>query len=586
MSSFDQPSSPPIPPYTPEPYGLTPDTIREVDYGDGPFSSPPNFEVFTKNKITNRQRFNSSKRDFSFKSEMSLKPNRHSGFKNIFLCLVHEKPECIKDLVDNLNAFDPDSDILLYNGSEDETLLDALTDYDVEIYPCPTPKKWGWLHDFALDGMQYALMNMSFDTITIVDSDQLLLQSGYSQRLAQTLKYGNNIGMLCDSPQKQEEGNLAPVAAHAIKERALWQPLLDMLPNGNDAFLHWSFWPSTVFTYAACMKLVDWFNTNDQLQEVLEKTTIWASEEVILPTLVKGLGFETHRNPCSNALVKYKETYSIEQIKEATQRTKEFWIHPVPRDMDNELRVIIASIAQAQIRDKTVSISHDARHEIPMVSCITPTFERADLLKQCVLQFLEQDYKNKELIIIDDSLVKTEIAEIKGFENIRHIHLTEKQAVGKKRNMACNYAKGNIIVHWDDDDWYASNWISSQVKILVNNRTQITGLESAYFYEENTQKAYQYKYPVNQQKWVHGATLAYWKSVWQAYPFSEINIGEDNDFVWNASHSVKPHAFIQGYLGRIHPANTSPKQIKNEYWSIIDRQTVLPILEANITAAH
>ncbi|MCP3064466.1 hypothetical protein LXT21_37405 [Myxococcus sp. K38C18041901] len=48
--------------------------------------------------------------------------------RNIFACLVHERPDCVLDLVRNLHHLDPDSLILLYNGGNPPGLLDAARD--------------------------------------------------------------------------------------------------------------------------------------------------------------------------------------------------------------------------------------------------------------------------------------------------------------------------------------------------------------------------------------------------------------------------------------------------------------------------
>jgi hypothetical protein len=44
--------------------------------------------------------------------------------RNIFACLVHERQDCVVDLVRNLRALDPGSLILLYNGGRDPNLPD------------------------------------------------------------------------------------------------------------------------------------------------------------------------------------------------------------------------------------------------------------------------------------------------------------------------------------------------------------------------------------------------------------------------------------------------------------------------------
>jgi hypothetical protein len=266
--------------------------------------------------------------------------------RNIFACLVHESQECVIDLVRNLRYFDPDSTILLYNGGKDDTLLNhgfPFERYGAVQHPNPKPAAWGQLHSFALDCMHFALENMPFDTLTIVDSDQLALRSNYSSHLAQFLAGCSNIGLLGNMPERQQPGTQVGPAAAAYKELDLWRPYLQRFQNGEQKFAHWSYWPSTVFTAEAARDLVRLFNADSQLQDIMRRSKIWATEEVIFPTLVALLGYNVVANPCNYEYVKYRQTYRMSQIITALARPDIFWVHPVPRRYDDLLRKQIRS---------------------------------------------------------------------------------------------------------------------------------------------------------------------------------------------------------------------------------------------------
>lgn len=259
--------------------------------------------------------------------------------RNVFACLVHESQECVVDLVRNLRYHDPDSLILLYNGGANRALLEQgfpFARYGALIHPEARPMKWGWLHGFALDCMRYSLANLSFDTLTIVDSDQMALRPGYSGYLRKAIK--PNTGLLGNSPGVQGPHTRVPPAAQAWREVGLWRPFLSRFPHGEEKFVHWSFWPSTVFTAAAARALVDLFATDEQLQTILQASRIWATEEVILPTLVALLGFDVAANPCSYDFVKYRQPYTTRQLDDALNRADVFWVHPIPRRYDDALR--------------------------------------------------------------------------------------------------------------------------------------------------------------------------------------------------------------------------------------------------------
>lgn len=272
-------------------------------------------------------------------------PNQYKHLKNIYACLVHENEDCIIDLVRNLHYHDPASIILLYNGSENPNLIQnhfPFEKFGVVTHPKPIPAKHGYLHPFALECMQFALENFSFDSLTIVDSDQLSIRSGYSEYLKKFLSSQTNIGMLSSNPERVgKDNNINRVAMQAFKEYDLWKPFLNSFPEGDSKFVHWTFWPTTVFTCDAIRDLIKVVKENNLLREIMERSKIWASEEVILPTLVRLLGYEIVTNPCSYDFVKYRKTYTFQDINYAFNKTDAYWIHPIERTYEDPFRKYI-----------------------------------------------------------------------------------------------------------------------------------------------------------------------------------------------------------------------------------------------------
>ncbi|MET0463427.1 MAG: glycosyltransferase [Chitinophagaceae bacterium] len=266
-----------------------------------------------------------------------------ASFSNIYACLVHERSDCIEDLVRNLYYNDPASVILLYNGSNDPGLIPAdfpYASFNAVIHPNPIPAKHGYLHRFALDCMEFALDQYEFDCLTIVDSDQLCIRKGYPAYLAATIgTLFSSTGMLSSNPDRIDRHNKKNyVALQAFSEYELWKPFLEKFDKGEEKFVHWTFWPSAVFMRHAVHDLVQLFKNDTQLQHIMEHTGIWASEEVILPTLVRLLGYEIRSNPCEYDLVRYKLPLNVDEIKRNVRKQNIFWIHPVKREFDDPVR--------------------------------------------------------------------------------------------------------------------------------------------------------------------------------------------------------------------------------------------------------
>lgn len=88
-----------------------------------------------------------------------------------------------------------------------------------------------------------------------------------------------------------------------------------------------------------------------------------------------------------------------------------------------------------------------------MVSCIMPTANRRAFVPAAIEMFLRQTYADKELIIVDDG--EDSVADlIPAGPSVRYLRESRRISVGDKRNLACDAARSEVVLHWDDDDWY------------------------------------------------------------------------------------------------------------------------------------
>ncbi len=101
----------------------------------------------------------------------------------------------------------------------------------------------------------------------------------------------------------------------------------------------------------------------------------------------------------------------------------------------------------------------------PLVSIIIPTLNRYDYLRDVLRDLEEQDYKNFEVIVVDQTDPFQE-SFYQGWQlNMRYWYQEEK-ALWKARNEAIQKAKGDWILLYDDDSRIDSNWISEHLKTL------------------------------------------------------------------------------------------------------------------------
>lgn len=191
----------------------------------------------------------------------------------------------------------------------------------------------------------------------------------------------------------------------------------------------------------------------------------------------------------------------------------------------------------------------------PLVSCIMPTCNRRPFIQAAIDCWLQQTYEPRELVILDDG--EDEIRDLIPDDRRIRYNKCERAYVGTKRNLCCEASSGEIICHWDDDDWSAPDRISDQVERLMKSGQLITGYGTLLFWDVIKQQARRWKASVD--GYVCGTTLCYWKSYWKEHPFADKRQGEDNQFVYRALKQIAVSHDSAKVVARIHACNTSSK---------------------------
>ena len=200
----------------------------------------------------------------------------------------------------------------------------------------------------------------------------------------------------------------------------------------------------------------------------------------------------------------------------------------------------------------------------PTVTCVMPTRNRpARFLASALKCFFEQDYREEmELLVLDDS-DEPALPPFKRTEKRRVRYIWEDpimghSALGAKRNRANTKARGQVIVHWDDDDWYTPERVSRQVEFLLEQKKQVVGYHSFLYWREADGKGFMYTDPAFRPH-AGGSSMCYWKSWWKQYPFMDRQVGEDFLFATTAKR-YKELASEDGcemLVARIHGSNTA-----------------------------
>jgi hypothetical protein len=117
------------------------------------------------------------------------------------------------------------------------------------------------------------------------------------------------------------------------------------------------------------------------------------------------------------------------------------------------------------------------------VSCLMPTFNRRSYVAHAVQCFLEQDFPDRELVIVDDGTDRIEDL-VPRDERVVYMGLNSRRSIGAKRNLAMELASGDYLMCWDDDDWSGPGRISYQVAPLLAGQYDATALRTGFILDQ------------------------------------------------------------------------------------------------------
>ncbi len=203
----------------------------------------------------------------------------------------------------------------------------------------------------------------------------------------------------------------------------------------------------------------------------------------------------------------------------------------------------------------------------PTVVCVCLTCDRPEMSRRAVACFRAQSYDpaRRQLIVLDTGDTSW-FDNRSDSENEVHIFHTHPRAgtpcnetIGALRNKANNMAGyGEIIAHWDSDDWSHPNRLAEQVALLQASGAQCVGYNSMLFWDTRLPKGAEYatahgdefegfySEPRN-EAWLYrainprhllGTSLMYWRSAWEQQPFDDVPIGEDTRWLMKLGSGV------------------------------------------------
>ena len=116
--------------------------------------------------------------------------------------------------------------------------------------------------------------------------------------------------------------------------------------------------------------------------------------------------------------------------------------------------------------------------ELPLVSVVVPTYNRAKLLAEAIDSVLAQSYPRIDLVVVDDgSTDESKRVVLQRFEpdkRGRYIRIDHSGFPGKVRNYGVASSRGQYIAFLDSDDLWAPDKIERQLEYQIDSGYRIT----------------------------------------------------------------------------------------------------------------
>lgn len=167
----------------------------------------------------------------------------------------------------------------------------------------------------------------------------------------------------------------------------------------------------------------------------------------------------------------------------------------------------------------------------PLVSVIICTYNEAKYIEKCIDSLLLQSYEDIQVIILDDGSTDNTKEIVQEYKDPRICYVPQEKhcgIIGKLRNQAIAFAKGDYLFFTDADCIVSKNWIQNGITAFENHHVKAIEGKIIY-YRTGYKPALSDRVTEN----IHGgqwmtANMAFRKEVFSKYSFN-INYAVDED---------------------------------------------------------
>lgn len=168
----------------------------------------------------------------------------------------------------------------------------------------------------------------------------------------------------------------------------------------------------------------------------------------------------------------------------------------------------------------------------PSISCLCVTRRKPEMLARAITCFHNQRYPNKQLVVVyeTDDLETGKFLEsyVRTDNPIKILPipvLPVKNTLGELRNFSVEFADGEYVCQWDDDDWYDCDRLAVQMDRLLASGKPACILSRWIVFDATTGKTY-----ISNRRLWEGSILCR-RELILANPYQVLSKGEDTSVI-------------------------------------------------------
>jgi len=112
-----------------------------------------------------------------------------------------------------------------------------------------------------------------------------------------------------------------------------------------------------------------------------------------------------------------------------------------------------------------------------LVSVVVTLYNYKDYIKDCIKSFLDQDFMDSEIIIVDDASIDNPYEGIRKYigERVKYIKLSENKGYSNAKNVGIRNCLSDVIVMLDADDMLTKKGISVRYNKIIKGYDLVHG---------------------------------------------------------------------------------------------------------------